>query len=189
MKWKKSRNLLTFFTQRSKNLVSRKAWPHPPIIGGRSSSSSGGNAQNGLSSPVSCPALGSGAPVTPILGISDVSSTGWVRFPSTILTTYRIDVGSNGTFEITRLSQIAFWAISGNSWAQPGNLFLYTRIMFNTSGNVSPGSIFLKRYKKGKKCNKILVILGSKCGHFSLLLFANPPELLMSKIPLKSHTL
>ena len=100
--------LLTFFTQRSKNLVSRKAWPHPPIIGGRSSSSSGGNAQNGLSSPVSCPALGSGAPVTPILGISDVSSTGWVRFPSTILTTYRIDVGSNGTFEITWLSQIAF---------------------------------------------------------------------------------
>ena len=105
---KNPRNLLTFFTQRSKNLVSRKAWSHPPIIGGRSSSSSGGNAQNGLSSPVSCPALGSGAPVTPILGISDVSSTGWVRFPSTILTTYRIDVGSNGTFEITRLSQIAF---------------------------------------------------------------------------------
>ena len=151
------KNLLTFFTQRSKNLVSRKAWSHSPVIGGRSSSPGGGNAQNSLSSPVSWPALGSGAPVTPILGISDVSSTGWVRFPSTILTTYRIYVGSNGTFEITWLSQIAFWAISGNSRAQPGNLFFYTGIMFNTSGNVSPGSIFLKRYKKGKNIIKILL--------------------------------
>ena len=104
----------------------------------------GCDTQNGFSSSVSFSSKSSRTSITAILSISNISLTCWVRNPSTILGADRINIGSNRAVEFARVAQKPTGAIAWNAWAKTWDLLLYSRIVFNTSWNICPGSVFLK---------------------------------------------
>ena len=104
----------------------------------------GFDTQNSFFSSVSFSSKSSWTSITTILSISNISSACGVGNPSTILGTDWINIGSDRAIEFARIAQKPTWAITRNTRAETRDLLFYSGIVFDTSWNISPSSVFLK---------------------------------------------
>jgi len=128
--------------------ISSKAWNRFPfsVVGddlGNSPVTGSVSAQDGLSRPVPCSSNRSRASIAAVLGLSQVTLTGGVRLPGTIKGAERINVRAGDTIKSASLIEETLCTITRDAGTCAGNLFVYTRVVFDATGNIRPGSILL----------------------------------------------
>ena len=142
---------LAFWVQASNIYVSSKIWNvlsssiipnnlrHPPITDCIP-------IPDGFCCPVPLPPCRPWAAVTPIPGLSQVSSTGGVRSPGTILGTDGVNISPSDTVKLAPGVEEPLCTVAGYAGACSGYLLFHTRVVLYAPGDVSPGPIILELY-------------------------------------------